>query len=305
MGRLSHPDDVIARIAGRQRGVIKLGQLLEAGLTRRGIEWRLRTGRLHRLFRGVYLVGHAVPPALAIELAATYACGEGSALSHRSGIDLWHLLPRAKRRDLVDVTIVGRRGLVIPGIAVHRPRRLDRRDVTKLHDIPVTTAARTLLDFAETASGHRELERAWSEAQARSLINPRQIERLLERSHGRRGAKPIAELYERARTSTRTHSELEELMLALIRTAALPEPDMNVLVLGRYKVDFLWRDHKAIAEVDGGGWHAANQRRDADHRRDSELRAAGFTLERFTDHELTYEPHAAVARLTRAIYGAC
>ncbi len=94
-------------------------------------------------------------------------------------------------------------------------------------------------------------------------------------------------------------------MLHLIRAAHLPEPDMNVLVLGRYKVDFLWREHRTIAETDGAGWHSSNRRRDRDNRRDSDLRAAGYSLERFTDHELTYEPHAAVARLTRAIYAAC
>ena len=77
---------------------------------------------------------------------------------------------------------------------------------------------------------------------------------------------------------------------------------MNVLVLNRYKVDFFWRDHNLIAETDGGGWHSSKQRRDSDHRRDSDLRANDYLIERFTDHELTYEPHAAIARLTRAIY---
>jgi very-short-patch-repair endonuclease len=80
---------------------------------------------------------------------------------------------------------------------------------------------------------------------------------------------------------------------------------MNVLVLGRYKVDFRTnqaREHRTIGETDGGGWHSSRQRRTNDHRRDSDLRDAGYKVERFTDHELTYEPHAAVARLTRAIY---
>jgi very-short-patch-repair endonuclease len=241
-----------------------------------------------------------VPPHLAVELAATYACGDDSVLSHRSGVDLWQLLQRAKRRETIDVSIVGRRGLVIPGITIHRPRHMDRRDLTRISNIPVTTAARTLLDFAEQAE-QRELERAFSEAQARHLITPRQIQHLLDRSHGRRGTRPLSELLQRATTS-RSHSELEELLLHLIRQAHLPEPDMNVLVLGRYKVDFLWGEHRTIAEADGGGWHNSNQRRDNDHRRDSDLRDAGFKVERFTDHELTYEPHAAIARLSRAIY---
>jgi very-short-patch-repair endonuclease len=300
VGRVIHPDDAVARIAARQRGVITLRQLLDAGLTRAGVDWRLSVGRLHRLFRGVYLVGHSVAPPLARELGATLACGAGSALSHRSGIHLWKLLPRMDAPELIDVSIVGRRGLAIPGITIHRPRQIDRRDLTRLHDLPVTTAARTLLDFAEQAE-ERELQRAFSEAQARRLITPSSVRWVLERGTGRRGAKPLAELLARAAT-TRSDSDLEELLLSLIRAANLPEPEMQVLLLGRYRVDFFFRDHDTIAETDGGGWHLSQQRRDNDNRRDSALRAAGYKVERFTDHELTYAPHAALTRLTRAIY---
>lgn len=303
MGRVRHPDEIVGRIAERQRGLITRAQLLAAGVGKGGIERRVAAGRLHRLYPRVYLVGHRVAPPLALELGALMACGDGSVLSHHTGIDLWRLLPPRKRPETVDVSIVGRRGLAIPGITIHRPRHLDRRDLTRLHNIPVTTAARTLLDFAETAPPRRDLERAWSEAQARHLITPRQIRQLLERSRGRRGAKPLGELLERA-ASTRSHSELEELLLSLIRAADLPEPDMNVLVLNRYKVDFLFRDHKTIAETDGGAWHSSQERKDRDNRRDSDLRNAGFKVERFTDHELTHHPHAAIARLTRAIYAA-
>jgi very-short-patch-repair endonuclease len=287
-------------MASRQKGLVTYRQLIAAGIGRGAIERRIRQGRLHRVFRGVYLVGHDVMPPLAREHAAVLACEPDAFLSCRSGIGLWQLLPRLPY--LVDVTVAGRNPGRLPGINVHRARSIHSRDVTRKHNIPVTTPARTLLDFAEVASEFRELERAWSEAQARSLITPRQIQQLLARSRGRRGVKPLTELFNRALGPKLSRSDLEELMLHLIRQARLPEPEMNVVLLGRYKVDFLWREQKTIAETDGGGWHSSNHRRDRDNRRDSDLRAAGYKVERFTDHELTYEPHAAIARLTRAIY---
>src|SRR4051794_4471801 len=68
------------------------------------------------------------------------------------------------------------------------------------------------------------------------------------RSRGRRGAEPLRALYERAITRTKSDSELEELLLQLVRQALLPEPEMQVTLLGRYRVDFYFRDHKTIAD---------------------------------------------------------
>ena len=47
-----------AQIARNQHGVLSFAQLVRAGLSRASIDRRVRTGRLHRLYRGVYAVGH-------------------------------------------------------------------------------------------------------------------------------------------------------------------------------------------------------------------------------------------------------
>jgi hypothetical protein len=85
-------DRIIGAIAASQHVVVARWQLLQAGLTARQIEIRLEAGRLHEIHRGVYLVGHNVPPALAIEHAALLACGERAVLSHRSAANVWNLL---------------------------------------------------------------------------------------------------------------------------------------------------------------------------------------------------------------------
>lgn len=82
----------IAGLAGEQYGVISARQLHALGFGEGAIKRRLRAGRLHRVHRGVYLVGHGVAADGALEMAALLACGEGSMLSHRSAARLWRLL---------------------------------------------------------------------------------------------------------------------------------------------------------------------------------------------------------------------
>ncbi|MBV9001124.1 MAG: type IV toxin-antitoxin system AbiEi family antitoxin domain-containing protein, partial [Solirubrobacterales bacterium] len=91
------PDVVVAWIAARQLGLITAEQLIAAGVGRGSIRWRVANGTLHRVFRGVYLVGHAVPAPVALEFAAVLACGAGTLVSHRSAAALWRLVTPAGR----------------------------------------------------------------------------------------------------------------------------------------------------------------------------------------------------------------
>lgn len=86
-------DVEIAKLAGRQHGVVAHRQLVELGLTTSGIQHRLRAGRLHRRHRGVYSVGHQVLNSRGRLLAAVLTCGPEALLSHRSAADVWGLLP--------------------------------------------------------------------------------------------------------------------------------------------------------------------------------------------------------------------
>lgn len=105
---LSFLDERIAAVAARQNGVVMRGQVRRCGLSPDAIKHRLARGRLHPLHRGVYLVGHPVPPPLAIETAAVLAAGEGAFLAHDSAAHLWRL--RAPRRFPISSWPVGIRG---------------------------------------------------------------------------------------------------------------------------------------------------------------------------------------------------
>jgi predicted transcriptional regulator of viral defense system len=97
----------IAEIAGKQLGVVSAAQLRAAGFGEGAIKRRLCAGRLHRIHRGVYLVGHVVAAEGATEMAAIVASGAGSAISHRSAARLWGLPSLASWRTPVEVTVPG------------------------------------------------------------------------------------------------------------------------------------------------------------------------------------------------------
>lgn len=82
----------LAEIAGRQHGVVTRRQLLSLGVGKDGIAHRLSVGRLHRVFSGVYAVGHRALSREGQWMAAALASGDGAVLSHRSAAVLWGLL---------------------------------------------------------------------------------------------------------------------------------------------------------------------------------------------------------------------
>lgn len=281
---------MIAELAGRQHGVVARAQL-RGHLSRRGFDERLRDGRLHSLYRGVYLVGHEVEPKYARQMGAVLACGEDALLSHRSAIELWELLPLSGELHVTVPRARPHRN----GITLHRSKPLDPRDHGTIERIPVTNIGRSLLDFAEIATA-RELERAFDEARTQRLI--KDLSDVLARHPGRRGARALAPLA--GAPILLTQSEAEELFLALIRKAGLPLPEVNVRI-GRWQLDFFWRTEGLNVEIDGHRYHSLEKQIARNHVRDADLEANKIRVRRVTARELTTAPEAVIARVALAL----
>ena len=117
-------------------------------------------------------------------MASVLSYGPRAVLSHRPAVALHELRPSSSPRIEVTVPERGRRAR--DGIRLHRVRQLHPDDVTLVHGIPVTSLARTLLDFAEVARAW-ELERAIEEAERRGLFDLGEVEEAMQRGRGRRG----------------------------------------------------------------------------------------------------------------------
>ena len=264
----STPDATIARIATRQHGALTARQLALAGLSPAGVTRRIAAGRLHRIHRGVYAVGH---PRLSNEgrwMAAVLACGPGAVLSHHSAAALWGI-HRRRRDDAspppVHVTVPSTAGKSPRnGIVLHRSSTLIAGVRTRRHGIPVTTPERTLADLRPLLSG-AQLAAAIREAEFRGLVNPGEV------------------------ATDRGRSELEQRFLALCRRHRLPQPVVNA-PLDRYVVDFLWQEHRLVAEVDGWESHRTRSAFEEDRARDARLAVLGYRVVRFTWRQVERDP---------------
>jgi very-short-patch-repair endonuclease len=139
---------------------------------------------------------------------------------------------------------------------------------TRRHNIPVTTVQRTIDDLDGTVPSYLA-RRARREAELRG-IHLQGVE------------------------SKRQRSDLEEDFLALCARRRLPLPETNVKI-GRWEVDFLWRDHNLVVETDSFTYHRGSVAFEDDHARDLDLRQRGFTVLRFTGTQIENEPDRVAA----------
>jgi very-short-patch-repair endonuclease len=298
----ARPEVLSHEIAAGQHGVVTRPQLLAAGVTRRMIDARLKSGLLRRLHRGVYLLGSlrgALEPARAREMAAVLACGRGAVASHRSAAWLWDMAPRPAPAAPVEIRIPGASRVRRPGILVRSSSELDADDTTLLGGIPVTTPLRTLRDLSMVV-GPRELERAAARAERQNLVRSDDLSSLVARHRGRPGAPVLRAVLGRGGVPVLTRSEAETRFLALVRGGRLPGPEANVMVRG-YEVDFLWRAQGIAVEVDGFGFHSSRHRFERDRLRDAEMLAAGIRVMRVTWRQIVDEPSATLVRLAQAL----
>jgi very-short-patch-repair endonuclease len=291
-------DRAIAEVAAQQYGVIARAQLAALGLGAGAIDHRLRSGRLHRLHRGVYAVGHAVLVPLAAEMAAVLACGPDTVLSHQSAAALWRLRPHDPGE--VHVTVLRSGAQSRPGLRVHRTRSLDAQDLRARRGIPVTSAPRTIIDLADTLS-ERDLARAIAEAEIRGLARRSDLLAAVDRAgNGRRGCARLARILGGGGGPTLTRSEAEERLLALIADAKLPMPEVNVRVRG-HEVDMLWRARRLVVEVDGYAFHSTRVAFERDRARDADLHAGGLGVLRVSWRQIVDEPYALIVAVAQAL----
>lgn len=270
------PDQAIAAIARRQHGVVSIRQLHRAGLDNAAVSRRVRGGRLHRVGRGVYAVGHASLSREAQWMAAVLEAGAGAALSHLAAASLW----QAWRRRVDRIDVVSPRRSSLPH--VHWSRRLDPRDTTGRHGIPVTTVPRTLVDLTDVLTAH-QLANVIHEAAFRHRFSERATRAAMARADGRAKLDRLERALElHVRGSAGTKSDLEDEFLAGV---AGPEPLVNTRVAG-VEVDFHWPDRKLCVEVDGPG-HLRPRTQREDAARDRRLRAAGFEVVRISERPPT------------------
>ena len=187
-----------------------------------------------------------------------------------------------------------------PAVCLH-VAALPAGHVVTRHGIPVTSAARTVIDLARTSSfaagvvvadaALRTKQTTRAELQAVICACPRWP--------GLQAARRVA-----AFCDAGSESVLESISRVAFDAHGLPPPELQVWVgdatemIGR--ADFLWRACRTIAEADGAIKYADPSRAMAQLGRDKRLREAGFEVVHFTWPEITRSPAQVVASITAA-----
>lgn len=291
-------EDRIADLARRQHGVVTREQLLDIGLLPGAVRRRVNAGRMSRLHRGVYLVGPIMPPR-AREMAAALACGPTAVVSHRTAACLWGLVSPPDDDARLDVSVSYGSERRRDGIRVHRVSRLPPEDRTELTAIPITTPARTLVDFASAANG-RELEQALAVAEKERLVTLPELNTVLQRNRGRPGTRLLMAVLQVNGGPALTRSEAEARFLALIRQARLPPPEVNTSI-ETHELDFFWRAEKIAVEVDGYRYHSSMTRFESDRRRSAHLAARGIQIIPLTWRQIVEDGVATAVQIGQAL----
>jgi very-short-patch-repair endonuclease len=280
----------------RQAGVISRAQAIEAGMSGDAVDHRLRTRRWRPLHPRVYLVGgHRYDDEVRVRAAMLWA-GEGAVLSGAAAA-WWHGMAE-EAPATVGVTVSRRRyPRPRPGVTVRR-RELVVADLTQHRGVAVTARPLTVLEAAVELGGPGSL--LLDRALQRWVPFPK-VYRAYCRNLGAHGSSTAGRLLVAA--ADRSASVAERLLVRMLREAGMTGWQCGFPAAG-HLIDIAFPGARVAIEVDGWAWHMDAERTQADKRRQNALVRAGWTILRYTWHDLTGRPRVVVAEILHEITAA-
>lgn len=271
----------------------------------------VRSGDLVRMRRGVYATRRAADWAEGNQtrahvlraLAIRATVGRAAVVSYQSAALLHDLsLLDSPPIDTVMLTLPAAKPWNRPAAAgvVFHCADLPPEHVTRLYNLPVTTAARTVVDLARTLPFMDAVVVADSalHAEKAAKLEQRQILDSCASWPGVRQARRVVSF-----ADERAGSALESSARVVFDEFGLDPPELQVTIhlpAHAFLVDFFWRAHRVIVEADGLAKYAADKDLIAQFQRDRLLRDAGYKVVHFTWRELFKTPELVIARIRQA-----
>lgn len=281
----------VARLARAQGGHILRSQLLGLGFSDRQVDIQAAAGRLWRVHRGVYAVGHLPTNPLDHARGALLAAGERSALFRHSAGAFWGLYQRWS----FPLEVVSPQQHRIPNLKASRCSTLLQRDIRIRDGVRVTSPARTLLDITPRTST-KHLHRFHNELRMRRLTDNEQLIDVATRNPVHPGAKRVLALAG-ASAGEAKRSGFEVDWPPFAAKHGLPAYEMNVHVAGE-RIDVLFAPDRLIIELDGWDTHGTRDAFESDRDQDADILAAtGIPTVRITYDGLHRRPRQQVRRI--------
>ena len=297
----STPDARIARLASRQASTFARAQAHVVGFTDSSIKRRLRSGRWERVHPGVYRLAGVASSWAGEVWAGLLAAGPLAVVTHETALGLHgssHVPPRP-----VTVTVPHGGHARLDGVFVHQIDDLQPHHVVDLEGLPVSSAARAVVEGAATL-GRRQLGRVLDDLVFDRRTSYPQVSICLAEV-ARRGKPGVAKLGfvldERYDGAVPPGSQLERAMLEALHDAGLPPPQRQVALPGTGEIDGLvdaaYPDCRIILEADGRRWHTRVSDLARDHARDAQAARAGWQTLRFLYETIVHDPAGMCATI--------
>lgn len=269
-------------------GLILRDRALHAGVDPDEIMKALRTGRLRRLQRGIYVCREDETGPLAIARAAVLASGVADAVASHQTAARVHGIPIPAGRYPEHVTVARNQRRTRRKELIFHARGFDLGDATLRENVPVTRPARTLVDMATTLP---KLEAVWAidDTVRRGLVELSDLEQCLDRRAGTPGSSLARTRVDEA--DGKAESILETAGRLALGEAGMPLPVAQFMVADRdgflAYLDGAYPKVKVGLEFDGQGVHGAPEALFRDRERQNRLVSLGWTVLRYTWWDVT------------------
>ena len=295
---------------GRLANIATSAELASAGISAKQIRTKVSRGELVRLDRGVYApadrvssVGATGRGALALRAAAALVTlGPQAVASHDTAARLQGLALLGRVPAGIAITRVpgsGTRGSW-PGVRVHNAA-LPAGHVGQCDGVPVTTAARTVVDLARCSPLRAGVVVADSALRNKRTTKP-ELQAVIESCRRWPGLQRAAEVV--AFADSLAESPLESISRVAFRDCGLPPPQLQALLgadgMVIARVDFYWAKFRTIAEADGEMKYETKFAASHQLRRDADLRDAGFEVVHFGWRDICDTPEQVAASIREA-----
>jgi len=192
------------------------------------------------------------------------------------------------------------------GHVIHTTLDLPLIDRGRVHDIPVLSATRTLIDIARSTS-RQVLTAALDSAMRDGGTSEDFLHGRLNalRRSARQGPAALLAVIEGQEITRGGQSWLEREVLRLLDRAGLPKPSTQVTLARRgdrlVRVDFHFPGTRVVVEALGYRWHRSGAQLAVDAARFNELVLGGYLPLQFTYAQIVEQQQMVVSSIRRAL----